>query len=191
MRLLLNTKVKTGNMDASQRNQAISSWKTKDILERWGRYIKGLCNDPKRTIIPLLFEGELSGPESLELEIEHAIKQFKVGKATGLDNISCEMFRTLGQEGIGVLSSLFNQIYSQGILPEEMCQSVLVPLPKKPDTLLCEEHRTISLTSHLTEVMLKVLGKRIKPKAETELNVSQFGFVTCWKLLAEVSRKGR
>ena len=30
--------------------------------------------------------------------------------------------------------------------------------------------------SHLTEVMLKVLGKRIKPKIETELNVSQFGF---------------
>ena len=30
--------------------------------------------------------------------------------------------------------------------------------------------------SHLTKVMLKVLGKRIKPKIETELNVSQFGF---------------
>ena len=86
----------------------------------------------------------------LELEIEHSIKQLKVGKATGLENISCEMLRTLGQEGIGVLCTLFNQIYSQGILPEEMCQSVFVPLPKKPGTLLCEENRTISLMSHLT-----------------------------------------
>ena len=57
-----------------------------------------------------------------------------------------------------------------------MCQSVFVPLPKKPGTLLCEEHGTISIMSHLTKVMLKVLGKRIKPKIETELNASQFGF---------------
>ena len=128
---------------------------TKDILERWGRYIKELYDDPKRTNIPISFEGDLSGPEILELEIEQAVKQLKVGKATGPDN---------------------NQIYNQGVLPEEMCQSVFVPLPKKPGTLLCEEHRTISLMSHLTKVMLKVLGKRIKPKIETELNVSQFGF---------------
>ena len=105
--------------------------------------------DTKRTIIPILFEGELSGPEILELEIEYAIKQLKVGKAAGLDNISCEMLRTLGQEGIGLLCTLFNQIYSQGILPEEMCQSVFVLLPKKPEILLYEVHRTISLMSHL------------------------------------------
>ena len=108
---------------------------TKDILERWGSYIKELYDDPKRTIIPILFEGELSGPKILEQEIEYASKQLKVGKATGLDSISCEMLRTLGQEGIGVLCTLFNQICSQGVLPEEMCHSVVVPLPKKPGTL--------------------------------------------------------
>ena len=32
---------------------------TKDILERWGRYIKELYNDPKRTSIPILFDGNL------------------------------------------------------------------------------------------------------------------------------------
>ena len=86
------------------------------------------------------------------------------------------MLRTLGQDGVDVLCKLFNQICNQWVLPEEMCQSFFVPLPKKPGTLLCEEHRTISLMSHLTKVMLKVLGKRIKHKIETELNVSQFGF---------------
>ena len=40
---------------------------TKDILERWGRYIKELYDDPKRTNIPISFEGDLSGPEILEL----------------------------------------------------------------------------------------------------------------------------
>ena len=42
--------------------------------------------------------------------------------------------------------------------------------------LLCEEHRTISLMSHLAKVLLKVLGKRIKPKIKIELNASQCGF---------------
>ena len=43
---------------------------TKGILERWERYIKVLYDDPNRTSIPILFEGDLSGPEILELEIE-------------------------------------------------------------------------------------------------------------------------
>ena len=35
---------------------------TKDILERWGRSITELYDNPKRTSIPILFEGDLSGP---------------------------------------------------------------------------------------------------------------------------------
>ena len=92
----------------------------------------------------------------------------------GPDKISCEMLKTLGQEGIGVLCKLFDQIYNQGVLPGEMCLSVFVPLHKKPRTLLCEEHRTISLKSHLTKVLLKVLGEHIKPKIDR--NARQFGF---------------
>ena len=68
---------------------------TKDILERWGRYIKELYDYPKRTSIPIFCKGDLSGPEILELEIEQAVKQSKVGKATGPDNISCEILKTL------------------------------------------------------------------------------------------------
>ena len=145
-------------------------------MDRWGRYIKELYDNPKRTSIPISFGGDLSGPEILELEIEQAAKQLKVGKATGPDNSSFEMLKTHGQDGVGVLCKIFNQIYNQGVLPKEMCRSVFIPLPKKPGTLLCEEHITIILMSHLTKVMLKVIGKRIKPKIDTELNVDQFGY---------------
>ena len=123
-----------------------------------------------------MFEGDLSSPDILELEIEQTVKQSKVGKAMGPDNIGCEILKTFGQNSVRVLCKLFNQTYNQGVLPEEMCQSVFVPLPKKPGTLLCEEHGNISLMSHLTKVLLKVLGKRIKPKIQTELNANQFGF---------------
>ena len=46
-----------------------------------------------------MFEGNLSGPEILELEIEQAVKQSKVGKATGPDNTFFEMLKILGQDG--------------------------------------------------------------------------------------------
>ena len=65
---------------------------------------------------------------------------------------------------------------TKGVLPGKMCQSVFAPLPKKTGKFLCEEHRTISLMSHLTKVLLKLVGKRIKPEIETELNANQFGF---------------
>ena len=74
----------------------------------------------KHSNLPISFEGDLSGPKILELEIEQAVKQLKVGKAKGQDNISCEMLRTLKQDGVGVLCKLFNQIYNQGVIPEEM-----------------------------------------------------------------------
>ena len=56
----------------------------------------------------------MSGPEILEIDIEQAVKQSKVGKATGPDNISCEMLKALGKDGVGVLCKLFNQICNQG-----------------------------------------------------------------------------
>ena len=82
-----------------------------------------LYDDPNKISIPISFEGDLSRHEILELKIEQAVKQLKVGKATGPDNISCEVLRTPGQDGAGVLCKLFNQIYNQEVLPEETCQS--------------------------------------------------------------------
>ena len=73
---------------------------TKENLERWRGYIKELYDDPKGTNTPISFKGDVSGPEILDLE---AVKQLKVGKATGPDNISCEMLRTFRQDGVGVL----------------------------------------------------------------------------------------
>ena len=61
-------------------------------------------------------------------------------------------------------------------MPDEMSKSVFIPLSKKSGTLLCEEHRTISLMSHLTKILLKVLMRRNKSKIEAELSDTQFGF---------------
>ena len=47
---------------------------TKKIFGCWGRYTKELYDDPKRTSITISLEGDQSGPETLDLEIEQAVK---------------------------------------------------------------------------------------------------------------------
>ena len=45
-------------------------------------------------------------------------------------------------------------------------QSLIVTLPKKDNFQLCQNYRTISLISHSSKVMLKVILNRLKPQAE-------------------------
>ena len=71
---------------------------------------------------------------------------------------------------------LKNTIYSQGVLTKEICHSIFIPLPKQTRTVLCEESTTINLTFHLTKILLKVAGQRLKTKIINEIDVCQYGF---------------
>ena len=73
---------------------------TDDVLKRWEEYIKVLYTDGNRTDEPLVFDGELTGPEILESEVAAAVKSDKLGKAPGPDEISTEMLKYLGEDGV-------------------------------------------------------------------------------------------
>ena len=75
-----------------------------------------------------------------------------------------------------------------------MLESVFIPLPKKPGTTECKEHRTISLMSHVTKIVLRVLLNRMKQKLRSKLSDEQFGYqpgkgtrnaIFCLRMLAE------
>ena len=53
-----------------------------------------------------------------------------------------------------------------------------IAIPRKIGTVACDQHRTISLMSHLTKVMLRVLMNRIRNKILPEMSETQFGFMT-------------
>ena len=55
-------------------------------------------------------------------------------------------------------------------------QSLIITLPKKGNLQLCQNYRTISLISHSSKVMLKVILNRLKPKAEEIIAEEQAGF---------------
>ncbi|MEW8546335.1 MAG: reverse transcriptase domain-containing protein, partial [Candidatus Thiodiazotropha sp.] len=48
--------------------------------------------------------------------------------------------------------------------------------PKKSNLQLCQNYRTISLISHPSKVMLKVILNRLKPQAEEIIAEEQAGF---------------
>ena len=101
---------------------------------------------------------------------------FKNGKATGCDDISAEMIKANGELGISLLHKLILNIWQTGELPEDWRRAVLIPIPKKGDLQQCSNYRSISLISHASKVMLKIIMKRIERQLEAEINVFQAGF---------------
>ena len=55
-------------------------------------------------------------------------------------------------------------------------QSLVITLPKKGNLQLCQNYRTISLISHPSKVMLKIILKRLQPQAEEIIAEEQAGF---------------
>src|SRR6476469_4994020 len=52
----------------------------------------------------------------------------------------------------------------------------MIPLQKKMNAVECIEHRTISLISHASKILLKILTNRIEAKARDFIGRNQLGF---------------
>ena len=77
---------------------------------------------------------------------------------------------------IDVLTEICNRIWKTGAWPTPWTQSLIITLPKKGNLQLCQNYRTISLISHSSKVMLKVILNRLKPQAEEIIAEEQAGF---------------
>ena len=105
------------------------------------------------------------------------MRKMKYGKAAGPDTITIETLVALGDWGVDLITDLLNELYDNVETPEEMCKSIFMVLPKKEGATECGMHRTISLMSHLTKLLLRILMQRMRGKLTTEISNSQFGFV--------------
>ncbi|GFO39342.1 RNA-directed DNA polymerase from mobile element jockey-like [Plakobranchus ocellatus] len=145
------------------------------ILERWAEYIRELFKDDRKD--HNIMKNNFVGPPILKEEVETAIKKMKHGKATGPDNISVELIEALEDFGIGKVTHLLNEIYDTGQIPTDLSKSIFIALPKKPGATEYELHRTISLMSHITKILLKIIMLTIRNKINPEIAEEQCGFV--------------
>ena len=148
-----------------------------DVKLRWSEYVGELYDDERPEAREISIENN-EGPTILKEEVRCAMASMKSGKAVGGDGIAIEVLQALGDFAIDQLTSLFQKIYETGNIVDSMCESVFVALPKVEGTLECNKHRTLSIMSQITKILLRVMLKRIRTKIRPQISDEQFGFVT-------------
>ena len=154
-----------------------------EVRVRWKEYIEELyCGNDKPKVEEMGLEFEMDveednkGPELLRSEIRTAIKEMKRRKAVGADGIPAEFLKILGEDAYMLLERICNKMYETGTWPEDFTKVIMIPLQKKQNAMDCADHRTISLISHASKILLRILTKRIEAKAVNFIGKNQFGF---------------
>ena len=84
-----------------------------------------------------------------------------MNKANGSDSILTELFQILKDDAVKVLHSICQYIWKTQQWPQFWKRSVFIPIPKKGNTKECLNYHKISLVSHASKVMLKILQARL------------------------------
>ena len=85
-----------------------------------------------------------------------------MNKVSGGDGIPVELFQILKGDAVKVLHSMCQQIWKTQQWPQDWKRSVFIPIPKEDNAKECSNYGTIALTSHTSEVMLKILQARLQ-----------------------------
>ena len=101
-------------------------------------------------------------PDSLECEVKWALGSVTMDKASGGDGIPVELFQILKANAVKVPHSVCQHIWKTEQLPQDWKRSVFIPVPKKGIAKECPNYCTITLISHASKVMLKILQARLQ-----------------------------
>ena len=87
------------------------------------------------------------------------------------------MIKKGGNTLIDKVVKIVQNVFEAGKINQDSVRSEIITLPKNSNTMKCEEHRTIVLTSHTMKILLKVIANRIKPVLNKNINPLQYGFM--------------
>ena len=115
-------------------------------------------------------------PDILECKVKWALESITTNKASGGDGIPVELFQILKDDAVKVLYSICQQIWKTQQWPQDWKRSVFIIIPKKDNAKECSNYHTITLISHVSKVMLKILQVRLQQYVNQELPDVQAGF---------------
>ena len=75
-----------------------------------------------------------------------------------------------------MLVQLANKIYDTGQIPNQIQVYTFAKIPKKPGALEYSKHRTISVMSHLGNIVLRFILNRFRNKIRTKIPEVRYGF---------------
>ena len=123
-------------------------------------------------------DGVIIHPESdtLECEFMWALGSMSMNKASGSVGIPVKLFQILKDDAVKVLHSICQQIWKTQQWPQDWKRSVFIPIPKKGNAKECSNYHTITLISHTSKIILKILQARLQQYVNCELSDVQAGF---------------
>ena len=114
-------------------------------------------------------------PDILECEPKWALESITTNKASGGDGISVELFQILKDDAdstaLNMPANLENSAVATGLEKVSFHSN-----PQKSNAKECSDYCTISLISHASKVMLKILQARLQQYVNNELPRVQAGF---------------
>ena len=132
-----------------------------DIKKRWQEYTEELYK--KDLHDPDNHDGTITHlePDILECEIKWDLENITTNNARGGDGIPIELFQILKDDAVKVLHSICQQIWKTQQWPQNWKKSVFILIPQNGNAKNCSSYHTISLISHASKVMLKILQARL------------------------------
>jgi len=112
----------------------------------------------------------------LACEVQSALRSIITNKASGGDGIPAELFQILKDDAVKVLHSIRQQTWKTQQWPQDWKKSVFIQIPKKGNTKECSNYCTITLISHASKIMLKILQVRLQRYVNWEVPNGQAGF---------------
>ena len=109
-------------------------------------------------------------------EIKKALKELRSRKAAGVDNTSPEVLKVDLDITANILEPLFKKIWNKGEMPNDWRCGLLIKIPKKGDTVNCDNWRGITLLSIPSKVFTRILLNRIKEHVNQRIRKEQAGF---------------
>ena len=94
-----------------------------------------------------------------------------MNKGSGSDGIPVQLFQILKHDTVKVLHSICQQIWKIQQWSQDWKRSVFIPIPKKSNAKECSNYCPITLISHTSKVMLKILQTRLQQYMTTNFQM--------------------
>jgi len=111
-------------------------------------------------------------------EICNIIKESKSKLSTDIDGLSMGLLKAVASEISFPLSHIFNLSLSQGVFPDPLKISKIIPLHKSGSPTACDNYRPIALVNTISKILEKFVSVKLTNHLELNklIHPNQFGF---------------
>ena len=148
-----------------------------DLAESYNGYLVGLtshfkpfleCTDDQETEVPNHLLVNIG-------QVYSVLRRLKTTKSPGPDGIPNRILKTFAFEFAPVIMDIYNTSVLQGVFPDQLKRSIVVPIPKvSPPQTIEDDLRPISLTAQVSKVMEGFMLQSLMSEVGHKLDPKQF-----------------